>query len=255
MAITIKSQEEIEQMRIAGKIVAETHALLEEAIRPGITTKELDQIAEQFILSKGATPSFKGYYGYPASICTSINEEVVHGIPSDRVLQEGDIISLDIGACIGGYHGDAARTHGVGQISEEVQRLIRVTRESFYEGMKWAKKGNHLYEISSAIQKYVELHGFSVVRDFVGHGIGQKMHEDPQIPNYKPKGRGPRLETGMVLAIEPMVNLGAYEVRILSNDWTVVTRDGQWSAHYENTLAITDEGYELLTILPNEQLR
>ncbi len=255
MAITIKSQEEIEQMRIAGRIVAETHALLEEAIRPGITTKELDQIAEQFILSKGATPSFKGYYGYPASICTSINEEVVHGIPSDRVLQEGDIISLDIGACIGGYHGDAARTHGVGQISEEVQRLIRVTRESFYEGMKWAKKGNHLYEISSAIQKYVELHGFSVVRDFVGHGIGQKMHEDPQIPNYKPKGRGPRLETGMVLAIEPMVNLGAYEVRILSNDWTVVTRDGQWSAHYENTLAITDEGYELLTILPNEQLR
>ena len=190
-----------------------------------------------------------------ASICTSINEEVVVVFQCNAVLQEGDIISIDIGACINGYHGECTRTHGVGQIAEEAQRLIDVTRESFYEGMRWAKKGNHLYEISSAIQNYAEQHGFSIVRDFVGHGIGQKMHEDPQIPNYKPKGRGPRLETGMVLAIEPMVNMGTYEVRILGNDWTVVTRDGQWSSHYENTLVITDEGYELLTILPSEQLR
>ena len=250
MAILIKTQEQIEKMRLAGQIVAKTHLVLEEALRPGITTKELDKIAEQFILSQGATPSFKGYHGYPASICTSVNEEVVHGIPDERVLQEGDIISIDIGAYIGGYHGDAARTHGIGQISEEAEKLIRVTRESFYEGMKMAKEGNHLYEISAAIQNYIEPHGFSVVRDFVGHGIGQEMHEDPQIPNYKPKGRGPRLERGMVLAIEPMVNIGTYEVRILSNDWTVVTRDGKWSAHYEHTIAITEEGYELLTVVP-----
>lgn len=250
MAILIKNNQEIELMREAGKIVALTHQLLEEKIKAGMTTAELDQIAESFIRSKDAIPSFKGYNGYPASICVSINSEVVHGIPSkNRKIMEGDVVSIDIGAIFKGYHGDAARTHGVGIISDNAKHLIKITEESFYEGIKMAKAGNHLHQICEAIQKYVESNGCSVVRDLVGHGIGKDMHEEPQIPNYKPIGRGPKLQKGMVLAIEPMVNAGRYEVRVLEDDWTVVTLDKSLSAHYENTILITDDGYELLTIV------
>lgn len=250
MAILIKNDQEIELMRQAGKIVALTHQLLEEKIKAGMTTAELDQIAESFILSQGAIPSFKGYNGYPASICVSINSEVVHGIPSkSKKIMEGDVVSIDIGALYKGYHGDAARTHAVGQISDDAKHLIKITEESFYEGIKMAKAGNHLHQISEAIQKYVEKNGCSVVRDLVGHGIGKDLHEEPQIPNYKPIGRGPKLQKGMVLAIEPMVNAGRYEVRVLDDDWTVVTLDKSMSAHYENTVLITEDGYELLTIV------
>ncbi|MBZ4645211.1 MAG: methionyl aminopeptidase [Petroclostridium sp.] len=245
--ITVKAAQEIEYMRKAGRIVAETHDLLEKAIRPGITTEELDSIAEEYIRSQGAIPSFKGYNGFPASICASVNAEVVHGIPSLNKLKDGDIISIDIGVMYKGYHGDAARTHPVGNISEEAKRLIKVTRESFYKGVKYAVEGNRLSDISSAIQKYVEQHGYSVVRDFVGHGIGQNMHEEPQIPNYGPPGRGPRLLAGMTLAIEPMVNMGKHHVKILPNRWTVVTVDGSLSAHYEHTVAITKGYPEILT--------
>ncbi len=250
MAILIKNEHEIELMREAGRIVALTHQLLEEKIRPGITTAELDQIAETFIRSMDAIPSFKGYSGYPATICASINSEVVHGIPSmNRIIEEGDVVSIDIGAMYKGYHGDAARTHGVGEISEQAKHLISITEESFYEGIKLAKPGNHLHQISEAIQNYVEENGCSVVRDLVGHGIGKDLHEEPQIPNFKPRGRGPKLQEGMVLAIEPMVNAGRYEVRVLDDDWTVVTLDNSLSAHYENTILITEEGCELLTIV------
>ena len=250
MAILVKNAQAIEIMREAGHIVALTHQLIEQRIEPGMTTYELDQIADSFIRSQGATPSFKGYNGYPASICVSINDEVVHGIPSKtRKIIEGDIVSVDIGAFYKGYHGDAARTHGVGKISQEAQHLIDVTRNSFFEGMKFAKAGNHLHQISEAIQRYAESNGCSVVRDLVGHGIGKDLHEEPQIPNYKPVGRGPKLHSGMVLAIEPMINSGRYEVRFLDDDWTVVTLDHSLSAHYEHTLLITDDGYELLTDL------
>lgn len=250
MAILIKNDQQIELMREAGKIVALTHQLLEREIKAGMTTLELDRIAEAFIKSKDAIPSFKGYNGYPASICVSINSEVVHGIPnSHRKIMEGDVVSIDIGAIYKGYHGDAARTHGIGNISEEAKHLIKVTEESFYEGIKLAKAGNHLHQISEAIQKHVESNGCSVVRDLVGHGIGKDMHEEPQIPNYKPIGRGPKLQKGMVLAIEPMVNAGRYEVRVLEDDWTVVTLDKSLSAHYENTIVITEDGYELLTVI------
>ncbi|MGE4282929.1 MAG: type I methionyl aminopeptidase [Clostridia bacterium] len=245
--ITIKSAQEIEYMRHAGQIVSETHKLLEKAIRPGVTTKELDSIAEEYIRSQGAEPSFKGYNGFPASICASVNEEVVHGIPGLTKLKDGNIISIDIGAIYKGYHGDAARTHPVGNISEEAKRLIQVTRDSFFEGLKFAVEGNRLSDISSAIQKYVECHGYSVVRDFVGHGIGQQMHEEPQIPNFGNPGRGPRLLTGMALAIEPMVNAGKHHVKILPNRWTVITVDGSFSAHYEHTIVIGQEGPEILT--------
>ncbi|GKX28434.1 methionine aminopeptidase [Vallitalea longa] len=249
MSITIKTDEEIAIMRKAGKIVAETHELLESMIKPGISTLDLDRAAEKYILSKNAIPSFKNYNGYPASICASINEEVVHGIPcKKRILKEGDIISLDIGAYYNGYHGDAARTHGVGEISEEARNLIDVTKQSFFEGLKVIKEGNHLHQISSAIQNYVEERGYSVVRDLVGHGVGRKLHEEPQVPNYKIIGRGPKLLKGMVIAVEPMINIGRYEVRWLDDDWTVVTMDGSLSAHYENTIYITKDGYELLTI-------
>jgi len=249
MAITIKSQSEIVKMRKAGESVAKTHLLLEKNIKVGISTFELDQLAENFIRENAASPSFKGYQGYPGSICASINDEVVHGIPrKDIILEEGDIISIDIGACLDGYHGDAARTHMVGTVSDGAKKLIEVTKQSFYEGLKFVKPDNYLYEISAAIQKYVEANGFSIVRDLVGHGIGSEMHEDPQIPNYKPVGRGPRLRAGMVLAIEPMVNIGDYEVSVLEDDWTIVTLDGSLSAHYENTVLVTDDGYELLTI-------
>ncbi|MCT8976488.1 type I methionyl aminopeptidase [Clostridium sp. CX1] len=248
--IIIKNDKEIEYMREAGKIVANTLLRLEEVIRPGITTAELDIIAEEYITKQGAKPSFKGYYGFPASICASVNKEVVHGIPSNKViLQEGDIISIDCGAVLNGYHGDAARTFAVGKISDKAQQLIDVTKESFFRGVKKAVIGNKLTDISAEIQKYAESFGYSLVRDYVGHGIGKDMHEDPEVPNFGRPGRGPKLCRGMVLAIEPMVNIGNYHVRVESNDWTVVTEDGSLSAHYENTVAILDDGPEILTLV------
>ncbi len=247
MAITIKTQDQIEKMRVAGNILKDLIDMLEGMIRPGITTDELDKAAEDFIKSRGATPSFLGYSGYPKSLCTSVNEEIVHGIPSSRKLKNGDIISIDMGAYIDGYHGDCARTYGVGEISEADKKLIDVTRQSFFEGIKFAKAGNHLYEISAAIQEYAESFGFGVVREYVGHGIGRNMHEDPSIPNYKVPGRGPKLQKGMVLAIEPMITAGSYKCRVLKDGWTAVTRDGSNAAHYENTVLITDGEPELLT--------
>lgn len=247
--ISIKSAKEIELMRIAGRIVAETHEKLKEVVKPGITTKELDIIAEEYIRKCGALPAFKGFYGYPASICASVNEQVVHGIPGQITLKEGDLVGIDIGAIYEGYYGDAARTHGVGNISSDTERLIRVTQESFFVGIEYAREGNRLSDISHAIQKYVESHGYSVVRDLVGHGIGKQMHEDPQIPNYGAPGRGPRLAAGMTLAIEPMVNQGKFSVKTLSDGWTVVTVDKSNSAHYENTILITKDAPELLTML------
>lgn len=250
MAVTIKSEREIQLMRDAGKILAEVHNQLAEIIEPGITTMDIDRKGEELIRKAGCIPSFKGYEGYPASICVSINDEVVHGIPSKKHrLFEGDIVSLDAGVIYKDYQSDAARTHAVGKISEEAQRLIDVTKESFFRGIEFAKAGNHLYDISAAIQKYVETNGFSVVRDLVGHGIGKEMHEEPQIPNYKPIGRGIKLCPGMTLAIEPMVNAGKYDVWILEDDWTVVTRDGSNSAHYENTVLITDGEPEILSLI------
>ena len=246
--IIVKTDLEIEYMRLAGSVVRDTLLKLEEVIKPGITTAELDRIAEDYILKCGAKPSFKGYYGFPASICTSLNCEVVHGIPSKKIfLQEGDIISVDCGAILNGYNGDAARTFAVGNISKEAQKLIDVTRESFFKGVESARVGNKLTDISSSIQQYVEGFGYSVVRDYVGHGIGEKMHEDPEVPNYGRPGRGPKLLHGMVLAIEPMVNIGDYTVRVEANDWTVVTEDRSLSAHYENTVAILNDGPEILT--------
>jgi methionyl aminopeptidase len=250
MAILIKSDFEIEIMREANQIVAIAHELIAKAIKPGVSTYELDKIAKDYIQGQGAQPSFLNYHGYPASICASVNEEVVHGIPSkDQIIRDGDVVSIDIGAYYKGYHGDAARSYAVGNASNEAKRLVEVTKQSFYEGMKYAKPGCHLHQISAAIQKHVESNGYSVVRDLVGHGIGKELHEEPQIPNYKPIGRGPKLQKGMVLAIEPMVNAGRYDVRTLSDNWTVVTLDGSLSAHYENTVVITETGYELLTIL------
>lgn len=250
MAVTIKSEREIQLMRDAGKILAEVHNQLAEIIEPGITTMDIDRKGEELIRKAGCIPSFKGYEGYPASICVSVNDEVVHGIPNKKHrLFEGDIVSLDAGVIYQDYQSDAARTHAVGKISEEAQKLIDVTRESFFRGMEFAKAGNHLYDISSAIQKYVEANGFSIVRDLVGHGIGKEMHEEPQIPNYKPIGRGIKLCPGMTLAVEPMVNAGKYEVWILEDDWTVVTRDGSNSAHYENTILITDGEPEILSLI------
>lgn len=248
MAITIKTPEQIEKMRIAGDILRRLDLVLKAEIRPGITTKELDEIAEEFIRSCGATPTFKGYGGFPASICVSVNEEVIHGIPGNRKLKNGDIVSIDMGSYINGFNGDCARTYGVGEITEADQKLIDVTRQSFFEGIKFAKAGNHLYEISAAIQKYVEANGFSVVRDFVGHGIGRNLHEDPAVPNYKPMGRGIKLQKGMCLAIEPMVNAGDYKVRVLKDGWTTVTADGSRAAHYENSLCITDGEPEIFTL-------
>lgn len=247
--IIIKNDIEIEYMRKAGRLVGETLARLEEVIKPGITTAELDKIAEEFILKHNAKPSFKGYHGFPGSICASVNQEVVHGIPASRVLQEGDIISIDCGAVLNGYQGDAARTVSVGKISKEAEKLIEVTRESFFRGIEYAKVDNRISDISAAIQTYVESFGFSVVRDFVGHGIGKDMHEDPEVPNFGRPGRGPKLKHGMVLAIEPMVNIGKYYVRVEANDWTVVTEDGSLSAHYENTVAILNNGPEILTLI------
>lgn len=248
--IIIKSPKEIEFMRKAGKVVAETHDILRKFIRPGITTDELDRIAEEYIKKSGAIPAFKGYNGFPASICTSINEQVVHGIPGNIELSDGDIISIDIGAIVDGYYGDSAKTHGVGKISSEAKKLIEVTRKSFFDGIKFAQEGYRLSDISHAIQTSVENEGFSVVVDYVGHGIGRQMHEDPPIANFGKPGRGPRLQAGMVLAIEPMVNIGTYKVKTLEDNWTVVTLDSKLSAHYEHTIVITEAGQpEILTSL------
>lgn len=253
--ISIKSKTEIEMMRKSGEILAKTHEKIKEAIRPGITTLELDRIAEEFIRKSGATPSFKGYKGipgaidYPASICASANQQVVHGIPGLEMLKDGDIISVDIGVYFGGFHSDAARTYPVGSISEKAQHLIHVTKQSFYEGIKAAVNGNRIVDISIAIQNYVESNGYTVVREYVGHGIGTEMHEPPQIPNYRTRERGPRLEPGMTLAIEPMVNEGTHRVKLLDNKWTVVTEDGKLSAHYENTIVVTDGEPVILTKL------
>lgn len=236
-------------MRSAGKIVAETLLLVEEKVRPGITTAELDRIAEEFITKHGAKPSFKGLYGFPASLCISVNEQVVHGIPGGYVLKDGDIISVDCGVNMNGFHGDAARTFGVGNITDEAKQLINVTKESFFKGIEYAKVGNRLTDISHGIQSYVEASGFSVVRDFVGHGIGRVVHEDPEVPNYGQPGRGPKLVEGMALAIEPMVNVGSYKVKTLKDNWTVVTSDGSLSAHYENTIVILPDGPEILTLI------
>ncbi|WP_017729576.1 type I methionyl aminopeptidase [Halalkalibacterium ligniniphilum] len=247
--IISKTEREIEIMREAGRIVALTHQELKKHIQPGVTTKELDEIAEKLIRSYGATPSFKGYNGFSGSICASVNEELVHGIPGKRVLKEGDIISVDIGAKYNGYHGDSAWTYAVGEISEEDQRLLDVTEASLYKGLEEAKPGERLSNISHAIQSYVEPKGYSIVREYVGHGVGQDLHEDPQIPHYGPPGKGPRLKPGMVLAIEPMVNAGSRYVRTLSDNWTVVTVDKKNCAHFEHTIAITETGYEILTKL------
>ena len=249
MAIKIKSPGEIELIRESCRLLAIVHRELEEAIRPGMTTYEIDEMGEALIRKLGCVPNFKNYQGYPASICTSVNDEVVHGIPSrKRVLQEGDIISLDAGLIYKGYHSDAARTHGVGRISKEARQLIDVTRQSFFEGVKMAKAGGHLHDISNAVDAYVSGFGYGIVRDLVGHGIGRALHEDPQIPNFAQKRRGPKLVPGMTLAVEPMINMGRADVRWLDDDWTVVTADGSLSAHYENTILITEGKPEILTL-------
>ncbi|MCZ8523750.1 MULTISPECIES: type I methionyl aminopeptidase [Paenibacillus] len=245
--IICKSAAELELMREAGRIVAETHRLLKQSIQPDITTKELDQIAEDYIRSQGAIPSFKGYNGFSGSICASVNDELVHGIPGQRKLKDGDIISIDIGAQYKGYHGDSAWTYGVGTISDTARKLLEVSERSLYAGLAEAKPDVRLYTISHAIQKVIEDEGFSVVREYVGHGIGTELHEEPQIPNYGVPDRGPRLRPGMVLAIEPMVNVGERYVKTLEDNWTVVTVDGTLCAHFEHTIAITADGYEILT--------
>ncbi len=245
--IVCKSERELGYMRDAGRVVALTHKEVEKAVKPGVTTLELDKIAEDFIIAKGSRPAFKGYNGFPASICSSVNEQVVHGIPSLKKLECGDIISIDIGAEINGFFGDSAVTLPVGDITPEALKLIRVTEEALFKGIKKALKGRRLSDISHAIQSYVEKNGFSVVRDYVGHGIGSKMHEEPQVPNFGPSGRGPRLRPGMTLAIEPMVNEGTHEVETLEDNWTVVTADRKLSAHFEHSIAITDREPEILT--------
>ena len=249
MAVSIKSKREIELMRESCRLLSLVHKAMEEAIKPGISTLDIDRLGEKMIRDLGCIPNFKNYHGYPASICVSVNDEVVHGIPSKhRILQEGDIVSLDAGLIYKGYHSDAARTHAVGKISPEAQKLIDVTRQSFFEGIKMAKAGNHLHDISNAIDAYVSQYGYGIVRDLVGHGIGTQLHEDPQIPNFAQKKRGLRLEPGMTLAIEPMINMGRADVEWLDDDWTVVTEDGSLSAHYENTILITEGEPEILTL-------
>jgi len=247
--ITIKSKRELALMRHAGRVIAEVLQELENAIRPGITTLELDRIAERYIKKANCLPAFKGYHGFPASICASVNEEVVHGIPSLRRLIEGDIVSIDVGAVYQGYFGDAAATFPVGVVSEETRRLISVTEQSLHWGMAQAVEGKHLTDISHAVQAYVEENGFSVVRNYVGHGIGNQMHEEPQVPNFGKPGRGPRLQAGMALAIEPMVNTGTWHVETLQDNWTVVTLDRKYSAHFEHTVAVGKEKPEILTAL------
>ena len=246
--ITIKNERELESMRQACKITAAARALAGEMVRPGVSTKAIDQAVHDYIVSQGAKPSFLNYNGFPASACISVNSTVVHGIPGSYVLKEGDIVTVDVGAFYKGFHGDCAATFACGAISTEAQKLIDVTRHSFFEGMKFAKKGNRVQDISHAIQTYVESNGFSIVRSFVGHGVGRQLHEEPEVPNFGPPGRGPRLVKGMTLAVEPMVNAGIHDVRILKDGWTVLTADGKLSAHYENTVLITDGEPEILTV-------
>ena len=249
MAVTIKSPREIELMCEAGRILAKTHEELAKNLRPGMSTWDIDHMGEEIIRSYGCIPSFKNYNGYPASICVSVNDEVVHGIPhKEHFLDEGDIVSLDAGVIYKGYHSDAARTYGIGEIDDDAKKLIEVTRQSFFEGIKFAKAGNHLNDISAAIQKYAESFGFGVVRDLVGHGIGSHLHEDPEIPNFARKRKGILLQPGMTLAIEPMITEGSYEVVWLDDDWTVMTEDGGWAAHYENTILITEGEPEILSL-------
>lgn len=249
MSVTVKSPREIELMRESCRILSEVHDKLAEVIAPGISTKDIDIEGERLIRSYGCIPNFLHYNGYPASICVSVNDEVVHGIPNKKhILKEGDIVSLDCGLIYKGYHSDAARTYGVGTISPEAQKLIDVTRQSFFEGIKYAKAGNYLYDISNAIDDYVTPFGYGIVRDLVGHGIGTSLHEDPQIPNFRQRRHGIKLEAGMTLAVEPMINMGTYEVCWEDDDWTVVTEDGSLSAHYENTILITDGEPEILTL-------
>ena len=246
--IAIKNERELSSMRQACKITAAARALAGEMVRPGVTTKQIDKAVHDFIVSQGAKPSFLNYHGYPGSACISVNSTVIHGIPGDYVLQEGDIVSVDVGAFYQGFHGDCAATFACGAISTEAQKLIDVTKQSFFEGLSFAKRGHRVSDISHAIQTYVESNGFSVVRSFVGHGVGAQLHEEPEVPNFGAAGRGPRLLPGMTLAIEPMVNEGTHEVRILKDGWTVLTCDGKLSAHYENTVLITDGEPEILTV-------
>ena len=246
--ITIKSKSEIEKMKVAGEITYGALCAVKEEIKPGVTTAELDKVAERYIRSQGCTPTFKGYGGFPASICASVNDEIIHGIPDHRILHEGDIISIDVGACYRGYNGDAARTFGVGKISDEAQRLIDVTRASFFEGVLFAREGYRIHDISAAIQKHVEKNGFSVLRKYCGHGVGAEMHEDPEIPNYVTSARGVRIKAGMCLAIEPMVCQFDHHTYTASNEWTVITKDGGLTAHYENSVLITNGEPFLLTL-------
>lgn len=245
--ITLKSEKEIALMRRAGKITAAARALARDMVKPGVTTQQIDKAVFEFIKSQGAVPSFLNYHGYPGSACISVNDEVIHGIPGKRVLKEGDIVSVDVGAYIGGFHGDCAGTYPCGQVSDEAMNLIRVTQQSFFEGIRYAREGHRLGDISAAIQSYVESHGYSIVREYVGHGIGRTLHEAPEVPNFGTAGRGTRLLRGMTLAVEPMVNAGGAAILNMADGWTVKTADGKYSAHYENTILITDGEPELLT--------
>ena len=249
MSVSIKSAREIDLMRTAGKLLEEVHNELAAFVKPGISTLDIDRYGERLIRERGCIPNFLNYNGYPASICVSVNDEVVHGIPrEDRILQEGDIVSLDAGLIYKGYHSDAARTHAVGEISPEARQLIDATRQSFFEGIKFARAGHHLHEISNAVNDYIDEYGYGVVQDLVGHGIGERLHEDPQIPNFRQRRRGVKLMPGMTLAVEPIINAGGWEVVWLDDDWTVVTEDGSLSAHYENTILITGGEPEILTL-------
>lgn len=246
--ITLKSSHEIQLMRQAGRITAAARALAGEMVAPGVTTQEIDKAVHRYIKSQGAVPSFLNYNGFPASVCISVNDEVIHGIPGNRVLKDGDIVSIDVGAFKDGFHGDCAATFACGNVSEEAKRLIEVTRQSFYEGLKYAREGYRLPDLSGAIQRYVEANGFSVVREFVGHGIGSKLHESPEVPNYlDPRVGRPRFLRGMTIAVEPMVNAGKAGIHVMPDGWTVKTADGRLSAHYENTILITDGDPEILT--------
>ena len=250
MAIVVKSPEEIDKIRKSCRIVAEVLEEMGKHIEPGVSTLRLDQIAEEMIRSYGATPSFKNYHGFPASICASIDDCVIHGIPSEKqILKEGQILSIDVGACLNGFHGDAARTYPVGEVSEVAAKMIEAAEASFWAGMEYAKEGNHLHEISGAIEKKAKSYGCSVIRDFVGHGVGALLHEDPAIPNYKPIGRGPKLAAGMTLAVEPMLSAGDWAVDVEDDGWTTVSRDGSLTSHYENSILITPDGYDVMTIL------
>lgn len=252
--ITSKSSRELDYMRKAGEIVALAHLAVAREIIPGVTTKHLDEVCERVIREAGATPSFKGLYGFPAATCISINSTLVHGIPSNAVLQDGDIISVDIGACYHGYHGDSAWTYACGNVSEEAEKLMNVTKQSLFEGLKQAKAGNHLTDISHAIGEYVYAHGYSIPRDYAGHGIGSSVHEDPTVPNFGPAGHGVLLKEGMTIAVEPMVHMGKPQTKVLHDNWTVVTKDNSLAAHYEHTIVITKDGYEILTTANKEEL-